>query len=56
MYKTLNGQTTVKLKKICLDEGLSGYSKMTKKELVTYVKIHLLHKMLNKNIAKLNSL
>lgn len=56
MLDYIDKLTAAKIRKICHDENICNYSKLKKKELVIYVKQHLIQKMIDEGIEKLSLL
>lgn len=56
MFKELETMTSTKLKKICQDENITGYSKLNKKQLVQHIKTHKLNIIIKTGMTELLSL
>lgn len=56
MMRSLDKMTSTKLKKICRDENISGYSKLNKNDLLKHVKIHRLNILIDVGVSKLLAL
>ena len=53
MFKHLEKLTTVKLKKLCKDDKIPGYSGLKKTELMRHIKMHKLNIAVNEGLEKL---
>jgi hypothetical protein len=56
MFKTLDNMTSTKLKKLCQDEHIPGYSKFKKKQLVQHVKTHKINMLIKNGMSELFTL
>jgi len=56
MFKALDKMTSIKLKKLCQDEQIPGYSKLKKKQLVDHIKKHKLNIMIKEGMDQLLAL
>ena len=54
-FKDLSKSTTIKLKKICQAEKITGYSKLNKKELINRIVLVRLERMVNNGIKNLSN-
>lgn len=56
MEKILEKMTSIKLKKLCQDEHIPGYSKLNKKQLVQHVKAHRINVLIKDGMSELLAL
>jgi len=56
MFKDINSMTLLKLKKLCHEEHIHGYSKLKKKQLVQHVKTHKLNVIIKDGMTELLAL
>lgn len=54
-FKDISKCTTIKLKKICQEEKITGYSKLNKKELINRIVLVRLERMVNDGIKTLSN-
>lgn len=53
MFKHLDRMTSIKLKKMCQDEHIPGYSKKKKNQLVQHIKTHKINEIIKKGMDEL---
>jgi hypothetical protein len=56
MFKAISTMTVLKLKKLCHDENIPGYSNLKKKQLVQHVKTHKLNVIIKDGMSELLAL
>ena len=54
--KELDKSTVSELKKICKEEGVSNYTKLKKRELISRIKLNRINNIVNDGLEKLNGL
>lgn len=54
-FQDISNCTTIKLKKICQEEKITGYSKLNKKELINRIVLVRLERMVNDGIKTLSN-
>ena len=56
MFEDLDTLSTVNLKKICKMDGIHGYSKLKKHDIVELIKIHRIELLVKEGLDALNKL
>ena len=56
MFNELDTMTSIRLRKLCQDENIPGYSKLNKKHLVYHVKTYKLNLLIKNGMTELLAL